>query len=198
MRKVALLVWLMIPVLAGAFHYGPGQRLLELDDAARLVSAAEAHAKAEQWADAEEKYAAALELLPEDRVEESRRIRLERAKAQMFIKKLPVAHQSLKGLVDELQEESSDKNQALLSDAQRALANSQYYMTWLMRLEGKPEEAWKPEIESARQTFRLLAENAAKRKDGDAEARNRKDLESSIRLARMELTELQGLPLPSQ
>ena len=67
-----------------------------------------------------------------------------------------------------------------------------------MRLEGKSKSQWEPEIESARQTFRMLAEDAKKAGNNDAAEQNQKDLESSVRLARMDLSDLQGLPLPSQ
>ena len=95
---------------------------------------------------------------------------------------------------------SDDKSadETLLAEAKATLANSQYYMTWLMRLEGRPEADWQPEVESARQTFRLLAAEAEKSGNAEKAKSHREDLESSIRLARMELTELQGLPLPSQ
>jgi LemA protein len=50
------------------------------------------------------------------------------------------------------------------------------------------------EVESARQNLRLLAED-----DGTSDVRGvQEDLEATVRLARMDLTELQGLPLPSQ
>ena len=70
-------------------------------------------------------------------------------------------------------------------------------MTWLMRLEGQAEEVWRPEIAAAEETYRLLAETTSA---DDAEARKRalEDLEASVKLARMDLGELQGLPLPSQ
>ena len=67
-----------------------------------------------------------------------------------------------------------------------------------MRLEGLTKEAWEPEIEAARQTYRLLAEQSESAGDTNAAKKNREDLESAVRLARMDLTELQGLPLPSQ
>jgi hypothetical protein len=187
----------MVPVLLGAYHFGPGQEKLILDQAADLLDAAGAHADAEEWDLANQKYDEALELLPASEVAISRRARLEKAKAQMFIAELPLAHRALKGLVDELVEDPA-ADPVLLADARSTLANSQYYMTWLMRLEGQPRERWEPEIEAARQTYRLLAEQADA--DGNAEAsdKNREDLESTIRLARMELSELQGLPLPSQ
>jgi len=86
----------------------------------------------------------------------------------------------------------------MLAESRSALANAQYYQTWLMRLEGHPREDWEPEIEAARQNFSLLAEQAEAKGDAAGATMHEKDLESVIRLARMDLTELQGLPLPSQ
>ena len=197
MRKLALLIWLMLPIVALAYHQGPGQRRMTLDRVSHLLHEAESHAASQQWDQAEKFYEQALSQLPADRVQVARRIRLERAKAQMFVRKLPVAHQELKALVDEMKEDQATDSQ-LFDDARGALANSQYYMTWLMRLEGQTREDWEPEIESARQLYRLLAENSAAENDVKAAQRYREDLEATIRLARMDLSDLQGLPLPSQ
>jgi hypothetical protein len=71
-------------------------------------------------------------------------------------------------------------------------------MTWLMRLEGSPRTEWEPEIQAARQNYKLLAEDALALGDTSATERGREDLESAIKLERMELKDLQGLPLPSQ
>jgi hypothetical protein len=197
MRKILLLVWLMLPVLVGAYHYGPGQQRLLLDDVSTILVEADERAAAEDWPAAVKKYEEALALLPAERVHEAQRIRLERAKAQMFDKKLPEAHQDLTSLVDELKQ-SKNADEKLLFEARSALSNSQYYMTWLMRLEGQPRERWEREIEASRQTYRLLAEQSESSGDAEAAKKNREDLESAIRLARMDLGELQGLPLPSQ
>ncbi len=197
MRAVLLVCWLMIPVLVGAYHYGPGQEKLLLEDVAAHVAAAEQHAASATWARAEEEYEQALRLLPSCYVTETRRLRLERAKAQMLAKKLPQAHKDLQGLVDELKADK-DADPKMLAQARLALANSQYYMTWLMRLEGLPRDDWEPEIEAARQTYRLLAEQSETLGDSSATKKHREDLESAIRLARLDLSELQGLPLPSQ
>jgi hypothetical protein len=196
MRIFLLLVWLLIPIVAVAYHLGPGQERQTLDNVAAILVDVKQHAAREQWNEVVEKCDAALAKLPKDRLAESRQLVLERAKARMLAKQLPVAHEELRGLVDDLSADPSDPK--LLEEAQASLANARYYLTWLMRLEGKPAEEWEPEIEASRQTWRMLAEQAAA--DGDeAEAnRYREDLESTIRLARMELTELQGLPLPSQ
>jgi hypothetical protein len=67
-----------------------------------------------------------------------------------------------------------------------------------MRLEGYQREDWEPEIEAARQNFSLLAEQAEAGGDAAGARRHEEDLESAVRLARMDLAELQGLPLPSQ
>ena len=197
MRAFLIVVWLMIPVLAGAYHYGPGQERLRLDDTAGFIAQAQRHVADEQWAEAEAAYEEALKLLPAERLADSRRLRLERAKAQMLAKKLPLANQELRNLVAELRDDPA-ADAKVLAEARSALANSQYYLTWLMRLEGLAKEAWEPEIEASRQTYRLLAEQSESAGDAKTAQKHREDLESAVRLARMDLTELQGLPLPSQ
>src|SRR5262249_33209422 len=181
MRTLLLTIWLLVPVAVGAWHYGPGQEKMLLDDVARVLAQADKHAANEEWAEAEAKYEEALRLLPPAKKAESRRVRLERAKAQMQAHKLPAAHEDLKGLVEELKEDPNAEAQ-VLAEARTALAGSQYYMTWLMRLEGQPREVWEPEIEAARQTYRLLAEqSAAKGNSGNAK-KNQKDLKTEDRV----------------
>lgn len=211
MRNVLLFVWLLIPVAIGAYHYGPGQDRVRADRAAAAVARAETAANEARelaaksgddaartlWAEAEEAYGEALELLPQGRVDEGRALRLERAKAEMFVGKLPDARRDLAGLVDEISSEKAP-DRKLLEASRAALANAEYYTTWLLRLEGASREDWEPEIEAARQNYRLLAEEAAKSGDEKLAAATREDLESAVRLARMDLSELQGLPLPSQ
>src|SRR5262245_36312584 len=74
-------------------------------------------------------------------------------------------------------------------------SRSQFYTTWLMRLEGRDRKEWEPEIEAARQNWRLLAEQAGDEKEA---ATHRSDLESAIKLSRLEIEDLQGLPLPGE
>ena len=211
MKQLLLIAWLTIPVGVFAYHMGPGQDLMQIDDAQGLLVEAREHvavantlttdgdellAKSE-WAKAEEAYAEALGLLGKDQVRERRSVRLERAKCQMQISELPEANAALSQLVTEMQEDEHADAQ-LLSDARLALANSEYYMTWLMRLEGLGREQWEPRIEAARQTYKLLAVEAEQQGDADLRKKSREDLEAAIRLARLDLTELQGLPIPSQ
>jgi len=187
----------MVPILVGAYHYGPGQDRLRLDDAAGCLANAERCAVDGKWADAVAAYDDALRLLPPERIADARRIRLERAKAMMLAKQLPAAHDDLKNLASELAaDKTSDPK--LSAQARSTLANSQYYMTWLMRLEGLSKDVWEPEVEAARQEYRLLAEQAESAGDTLSAKKHREDLESTIRLARMDIAELQGLPLPSQ
>ena len=199
MRKIAILVWCLLPIAALAYHLGPGQQQMVLDNAGDALAQAEKYAADEEWSKAVVAYDLALNNLAAEDADASRRIRLEKAKAQMLAAQLPAASTDLKSLVDEMVAETGDPqstvDEKVLAEARSALANSQYYRTWLMRLEGLPKEVWEPEIESARQTYKLLAESAV---DDATEQQYKEDLESTIRLARMDLSDLQGLPLPSQ
>ncbi len=197
MRTLVLLGWFLVPVLFGAYHYGPGQEKLRLDDVSRVLADADRLAAAEQWQAASARHEEALTVLPEGRIDEARRIRLQRAKTQMFANQLPEASVALQELVDQLQDDKS-ADPKLRDEARATLANAQYYMTWLRRLEGLGPDEWEPDIESARQTYRLLAEQDEAQGDETSAKQHREDLESVIRLARMDLRELQGLEIPKQ
>jgi len=211
MRKLLLLVWLLLPAAALAYHYGPGQERVRCDKASEAIARArEAAFMARQlaleqgdeaakplWKEAEQACGEALALVPPERTEDIRALRLDRAKAQMWIGQLPDARREFEALVEELSADPkatrTDKR-----DARTGLAQAQYFMTWLMRLEGSPRSEWEPEIEAARQNYKLLAEEAIAEGDKAAAETGRQDLESAIKLERMELKDLQGLPLPSQ
>ncbi|HEX4609861.1 MAG TPA: hypothetical protein VH092_16815 [Urbifossiella sp.] len=197
-RILLLTGWLLVGSAAAVAHwFGPGVDGRKLDLVARHVRSAESAAADEDYLTAVDEYAAALKELPDGRTAEARRLRLERAKAQMLARQLPEAHGDLRALVDELSADAGADPKAL-AESRSALANAQYYTTWLMRLEGLGRDEWEPEVEAARQTYRLLAEDADRRGDAAAAAKNREDLEAAVRLARMELSELQGLNLPKQ
>jgi hypothetical protein len=219
MWKILLLVWILLPAAALAYHYGPGQERVRCDEASLAVARAqEAAFKARQlaleqgdeaakplWAEAEKACGEALALVPPERTADVRALRLERAKAQMYVSKLLDARHDLESLVTEIAADPSAAPEELRS-AREALANAQYYTTWLMRLEGAPREEWEPEIEASRQNYKLIAEDpalaCAEKADGKLDAKVAslacENLESSIRLERMSLSDLQGLPLPSQ
>ncbi|HEY2838204.1 MAG TPA: hypothetical protein VGJ26_03600 [Pirellulales bacterium] len=197
MRGILLGGWLLVPVLMGAYHYGPGQRRMELDETQDALSAARKSVQAKNYELAVKQFSEALAAIPSDQVAETRRIRLERAKAQLLAHDLPSAYNDLTALLAELQEDKST-DPKLVADTQQAMANAQYYLTWLMRLEGQPRDVWEPEIEGSRQLYRMLAEQATAGGEKPEATSRQEDLEAAVRLARLDLSELQALPLPSQ
>lgn len=196
MRTLLLLGWLLLPAGGVAYHFGPGQDALKLDDADTVLVAAAKAIADQDWATADGKLEEALKLLPADQKDAIWRARLERAKAQMFLKKVPQAQDELHGLLADLTD--ADAAPELQRQTREALANTHYYMTWMMRLEGAPREIWEPEIEAARQNYKLLALEAEQAGKRELAAGSRGDLEATVRLARLEVQDLQGLPLPSQ
>ncbi len=196
MRILLIVAWLFAGLGGVIFHFGPGQEKLEIDRINRMIKDARHEVQNASWEGAVQKYDEVLGALPANKVAESRGIVLEKAKAQMMAAELPKARQALESLLsDARSDEKSDKH--FVADVQSTLANSQYYMTWLMRLEGQPEEAWKPEIEAARQHYTQLTQTAKEIGDDELLKRSSEDLESTIRLARMDLGDLQALPVPS-
>lgn len=199
MRNILLAGWLVLPIAAWAYHEGPGQDRLAMEQADAVLVAAHAAADVGDWKLAVAKYQEAMGALPKDLdtpllTTTQRRIKLEMNKARMLASGLPDAREDLEVLVEELVADGKS-DQDLLAEARQQLARAQFYTTWLMRLEGLTREEWEPEIEAARQNWRLLAENA---KDAEQQQKHQADLEAAIRLARLEIEDLQGLPLPSE
>lgn len=197
MRILLLMLWLLVPVGALAYHFGPGQAHLQMDSVAAILKSARADVAAERWGAAQAAFEEALSKTPEAETRLRQELRLEVCKAQMLNRQLPTAHDSLLGLMEEISSDPAAP-ETFVQEVRAALASSQYYLTWLMRLEGQPRERWEPEIEAARQNYALLAEQAEQTGDTGALKLRKEDLESAVRLARMDLGELQGLPLPSQ
>lgn len=192
MRKILIAFWFLVPVAMAAYHFGPGQDQAILDVASAEMILAQKAADDLEYDEALERFDKAISLLPDAESDAINRIRLEKAKVQMSARQLPEAHDALTGLMADLK---SEKNVApgLANGTREALANAQYYMTWLMRLEGVSRDVWEPEVEASRQNYRLLAES-----DTANVKKHQESLESAVRLGRMDLSELQGLPLPSQ
>ena len=198
MRNLLLVAWLALPLGAWAYHEGPGQDRTALDAMDAVVTAAHDAAQAGKWKVAVREYEAALAKQPKNPDALSKttvqRLQVELNKARMQASKLPEAREELEALVEQMQADTGT-DPVVLADARQALARSQFYMTWLMRLEGLDRETWEPEIEAARQNWRLLAEQA---KDDKVAVQHRTDLEAAIKLERMEIEDLQGLPLPGE
>ena len=197
MKLTFLLLWLSVPVVWAAWHYGPGQEAIKRDRADKALALAKTDAVTEDFDAAIAGYDAALAALPKDEIAQSRRIRLARARAMVDGHRLPDGHRELEGLYEELTTDPQVEP-GVVNGTREALANAKYYRTWLMRLEGQAREVWEPEIESARQHFRHLAEQDSPVLTSTDRKRSQENLESAIKLARMDLAELQGLPLPSQ
>lgn len=194
MRTILLIGWVLLLPIGGLYHTMAGPEHREHDAIGDSLAEARALVAQDLWPESIPRFQNALEEIPEGMEAESRQVRLEFALAKMNAAKLPEAHAELKGLLDELLEDENSDNK-LERNVREALANSQFYMTWLMRLEGLPAEKWEPEIESARQNYRMLAESAVGSADTEKQKEN---VEAAIRLARLDLGDLQGLPLPNQ
>lgn len=193
-RRWMFFVWLLLPLAAAAYHKGPGQEALQLDQAAERMIETDALRREGDNEGAMAALEEALRMLPEDQVALRRRILIERAKLQLDSGLLTPAREGLTSLVGELDADPAAEA-SLCREAQSALAHSRFYMAWLMRLEGRSRGEWEPEIESARQTYSHLAGTA----QNHAEAvGHQKDLEAAVKLSRMDLGDLQGLPLPNQ
>ena len=198
MRTPIMWLMLLVPAAGTAYHYGPGQARLALDQASVQLRQAEEHIRHERFSAAISAYDAALSHIPADRVELVRSVRLERAKAHLQNHGLSEAYDELTALKEEVDAAGALVPPEFATDLRGTMAQAQYYMTWLMRLEGESREQWEPDVEAARQNYKLLADSARSAGDDQQTARFEGDLEAAVRLARLDLSELQGLPLPKQ
>jgi hypothetical protein len=197
MKIFILTFWCLIPLGLLAFHFGPGQEKMTLDATAESLENAKSMVAAGDWTAAIEAYEDTLATLPKSHVSENRSIRLELAKARMEASQLPQAREELAALSAELSEDPT-ADPELKDETLSTLASSRFYMTYLMKLEGLPETEWSPEIDAARQEQKLLVQRATDRGDTEAAKKHADDLESSIRLARMDPSELYGKAIPKQ
>lgn len=197
MKILVLTLWCLVPVGLLAYHYGPGQEQMVLDQSAALLDGAKSKAASGDLSGAIAGYEDTLAKLPKDKLAEARRIRLELAKARMENSELPKAREELAALADELAQDPN-AHAGLRDETLSALASSRFYMTYLMKLEGLPDSEWEPEIEAARQEQKLLVQRASEAGDSAAVKKHGDDLEASIKLARMEPEELYGQAIPKQ
>jgi tetratricopeptide (TPR) repeat protein len=192
-RKLFLYAWLLAPVALLAYHYGPGQAGLARDAAAGKIELARQLEQKEDWREAVTAYDEALARLPATESSTRWQLRLARSKARMYAGELPEAISDMEGQLAEMEKGLAPARST--QEVRAALGMAQYYAAWLMRLEGAPTAEWNVQVENARQHFRLLAEENLS-SDPPAAKVHQENLESAIRLARMDLSELQGMPLP--
>ena len=189
-RKVAVYVLLAAGLLVGACLAGPWAWMFDEDRAAAARADAHAALAADDPVRAQAAIAEALAALQAARGEEASlagdpaALDLGRLQARAAL-----ASGDLVGGAAALGEllRLHGEDRALRHEAASAL----FELAWGLRLEGAARDEWLPVAEEARQHFRLLAETAPA--GDDSAARN---LESTLRLQRMDLSELQGLPLP--
>ncbi len=197
MKILILTLWCLIPLGLLAYHYGPGREMMTLDATASVIDQAKSKVAAADWPAAIAAYEESLAKLPKDRISEARRIRLELAKARMESAELPKAREELAALADDLAQDPT-ADAGLRDETLATLASARFYMTYLMKLEGLPDSEWEPEIEAARQEQKLLVQRATDAGDTVAASKHADNLESTIRLARMEPEELYGQAIPKQ
>lgn len=194
-KKLLLSLWLVLPVVLLAYHYGPGRDGVARDQVASLLAKSRSAEASGNWEAAVGSYTDALALLPGTDTGARARIRLAQAQARIHIGELPEAMQDFESLLDDVTAEQGEG--PLAQEVRESLASSQYYAAWLMRLEGADRQEWTIPVDQARQNYRMLAEASGKAGDGRL-TNHEKNLEASIRLAQMDLSVLQGLPLPKQ
>ncbi len=205
-KNLLILIWALAPVALLAYHFGPGQNGRErekskasiqvaLDFEAKAISRTELDSEAKkQWRQAIDAYNDALAALPDTETAKRQQLQLARANARIYVGELPEAMLSMEHLLDET---AKGNDRELESKVRSSLASAQYHTGWSMRLELAEKEEWKEPLEKARQNFRLLAEQTAKT-DAKASEDHQKNLEAVVRLARMDLSEVQALPLPKK
>jgi hypothetical protein len=195
MRRLLAVVWLLITVGLLAYHYGPGQTGLARDKVAKLVVQAKQQEAKENWKGAMQAYADAAAAVPESDRDTRLKLRLAHGKARALAGELPEALVDMEGAFEDAVSQNADAE--LTREIRGTLAGLHYYAAWVMRLEGAGAEEWTLETEQARQHFRLLAEGAQASDEKSADG-YQKNLEATVRLARMDLSDLKALPLPKQ
>ncbi len=193
-KNLLIFLWALAPVALLAYHFGPGQAGLAREEAKANIQAALDFEAKKQWQQAIDSYNDALAALPDTETAKRQQLQLARANARIYVGELPEAMLSMEHLLDET---ARGDDSELESKIRSSLASAQYYTGWLMRLELAEKEEWKEPLEKARQNFRLLAEQTAKT-DAKASEDHQKNLEAVVRLARMDLSEVQALPLPKK
>ena len=189
-KNLLIFLWALAPVALLAYHFGPGQAGLAREEARASIRAALNFEAGEEWRQTIDAYNDALAALPDTETAKRQQLQLARANARIYVGELPEAMFEMEHLLDETAKGSDSE---LESKVRSSLASAQYYTGWLMRLELAEKKEWKEPLEKARQNFRLLAEQTAK-----ASEDHQKNLEAVVRLARMDLSEVQALPLPKK
>ena len=192
MRKVCLFIWCVLPIAWACYYYGPGQEHLKRDNAAELMQQARVEEKNANWDKARDLYDEALKALPEEDSDKEK-VTLRLAKLRTFLNSSEAvkATEEAEALMLDVETGKLNISNKYKNDIRASLAHAEYYTAWHMRLEGSPRVKWMKELETARQNFRVLAEQ----QDDKSLKTN---LEAAILLARMDLNKLKTIPLPDK
>jgi hypothetical protein len=190
-RKMMVATWLVTPVVLLGLHYGPGQRTLAADRVKASVALAQDAEATQDWAKAAAAWREAIAAVPEQDKDQRVRLTLKYQMARVMHGELPQALEETAALLD--QARAWKVGEPVERELRADLGAMHYWAAWLMRLEGAASGEWEPVADQARQHFRFLAETEPTGADAQ-----KKNLESTVRLIRMDLSELQGLPLPKE
>ncbi len=196
MKRWLLLLWILIPLPVVVWHFGAGQEWLARDRAHTLLTqAAEAESR-QAWPQAEAFYKEAADFVKNS--EPTVKTQLDIALARTRYRQ-GGAVDSIE-LIDRVISAPgfSKQPEAQQREARELAGRIHYYAAWVLRLEGAQRDLWMEEAELSRQNFRMLSEQTLAAGQTNYSLLQQTNLESSVRLQRMSLTELMGKPLPEE
>ena len=157
--------------------------------AAAMADAGRAAARG-QWGVAAEAYNRAVRSLPDDAAHRAARAQLALA-SDLAMDRDGHPADAANLIAAQVQQSEADPAIPLATrcDARRALAKLEYYNAWTLRLANAPAATWTVRAERARQQLAYVAE-------ATHDAADVENLERSVRLIRMDLSELRDLPPP--
>jgi hypothetical protein len=194
-RNLCILAWLLPVAGIGYYQFSMGEAGVLMERADQLQQQAAAKEKAGAWGDAARLYGEAAVCLSADKHKLARAgLDGRAARAKMRDGELEQARLGLKGALALLPD--GPKSAEIERDLRYALAETEYYSAWVLRLENQPRTKWFPHAENARQNLRCLAEDTVL-SEADRKS-HAKDMEAVIRFTRLDIEELKRLPLPEQ
>jgi len=196
MKQWLLLLWILIPLPVVVWHFGAGQEWLARDRAHGLLRQAQEAEGRKAWPEAEAFYKEAANHVKSS--EATVKTQLEIALARTRYRQGGAVDS-----IDLIDRVISDRNFSKQPEAQQREARElagriHYYAAWVLRLEGAQRDLWMEEAELARQNFRMLSEQTLAAGRTNYSMLQQTNLESSVRLQRMSLTELMARPLPEE
>ena len=196
MKRWLLLLWLLVPLPVVVWHYGAGQQWLARDRANSLIRQAQQAEAQQQWSQAEARFreASAQAGNSDPRL----RTQLDLALVRMRYRQ-GGAVEAIDG-IDRVVSDPRfhEQPEELQREARELSGRIHYHAAWVMRLEGAQRDLWMEEAELARQNYRMLSEQSLAAANTNYSLVQQTNLETSVRLQRMSLTELMGRRLPEE